>query len=199
MRGIFPCPFQVEQDRFEFTNRPFNNRGGADGTAWRLPVAAYCLLFLAVQIMFSCANIELQPKDPELIALGNFADQATIHLFEMNPNTYEQYQSLIEQDFAPNILSQLKARGACCKSTAEVRKTLEEMQKSNQRVLIRIQSTTFPSKATKIGLVPIEVKGSYVKSINNISKASNFDVLYLIGNSVTTKRPIVASIEIKKF
>ena len=159
------------------------------------------LTYLALAIMgiSGCANITIQPKDPELLALGNFADQATLHLFEANPLTYEQYQEALEQDIAPNILSQLRAKGSIAKSKEQAKQISQTMENTHQRCLIKIESTTFPQKATAQGLIPIEVQGTFVKTSNDVSKLSKFDVLYLVGNIPKTKKPIIASIQIKKF
>ncbi len=154
---------------------------------------------LALTVLSGCANIRIQPKDPELIALGNFADQVTLHLFEMNPSTYEQYQGMLDKDLDPALLTQLRSKGSCAKSKEQVKQAVQTMTKTNSRALIHIESTTFPSTATPQGLVPIEVQGTSVKTEKDISRASKFDVIYMIGTNVKTKQPLVASFEIKKF
>ncbi len=158
------------------------------------------VLFLpGLLIMSGCANIRLQPKDPELIAMGKFADQVTIHLLEMSPATYEGYQTSLAKDLAPDVLVKLKTSGVCAKSEAEAAEKAKSIEQNNKRCVIQIESTSFPSRTTAGGLVPIEVTGSCVKSENYTSKGSKFDVLYLVGTNVKTKQPIVASVEIKQF
>ncbi len=173
--------------------RPFDN------SSPKRTASALAYLALTVIALSACAKITIQPKDPELIALGNFADLATMHLFEMNPATYEQYQGALEKDIAPNILAQLRAKGTCAKSKDQVKQIAKSMEKNNQRCLIKVEETTFPEKATAQGLIPIEVQGICVKTTSDTSKASKFDVLYLIGDNPKTKQPMVASVEIKKF
>jgi len=178
--------------------RPIFTRQSDNNTSDKISSLVFCLTLIAIAIS-GCANITLQPKDPELIALRNFADQATTHLFEQNPLTYEKYQNMLDRDIAPNLLVQLKAKGTCAKSKDEIKSTVKSLDKTNNRRLILVQSITFPSKTTPQNLVPIEVQGTCVKTTNDISTASKFDVLYLIGTNVKTKQPIIASLEIKKF
>jgi len=160
-----------------------------------------CLILPGMLIMSGCSDIRLKPtaKDPELLALGKFAEQVTVHLLAMNPNTYQEYQADLVNDLAPDALAQLMTHGVCAKSASEAAKTAKTIEQTNQRCLIQIQSTSFPSRATTRGLVPVEVTGNCVKSQGYTSKGSKFDVFYLIGTNVKTKRPIVASVEIKQF
>jgi hypothetical protein len=150
-------------------------------------------------LLVGCSNITIKPKDPELIALENFARKVTTELFELNPSTYSEFQKSLEKDIAPDVLSQLNKKGLYANSKTQIQKNIQLMDVSHKRCLIRIDSTFFPSKATAQGLIPIEVQGSAVKTLNDMSKASKFDVLYLVGTRTGTKEPIIASIEIKKF
>ena len=157
------------------------------------------LIVPGLVIMSGCSDIRIQPKDPELITLGKFAERVTEHLLDMNPATYQEYQASLVDDLAPSALAQLMAHGQCAKSTSEAAQTAKTIEQNSRRCIIQIESTSFPGKATSKGLVPIEVKGNCIKSQNYTSKVSKFDVLYFVGTNVKTKRPIVASIEIKQF
>ena len=137
-------------------------------------------------------------KTPELIALENFANKATAHILEVNPYNYEEYQKLLVKEIAPNLLSQLKKQGICASSNDQIQQNIKVMNLQHKRCLVRIDSTSFPSKATTQGLIPIEVQGTCVKTLNDISKASRFDLLYLVGTHVGTKEPMIASVQIKK-
>jgi hypothetical protein len=163
----------------------------------------YKFLFLSLALTLiaasGCANITLKPKDPELIAFESFANKVTAHIFEVNPDTYNEYQKLLSREIAPNVLSQLNKAGIYASSKDQIQQNIKAMNLQHKRYLIRIDSTNFPSKATAQGLIPIEVQGTCVKTLNDTSKASRFDVLYLVGTSKETKEPMVASIEIKRF
>jgi len=156
------------------------------------------LVLLGLLAMSGCSDIRLKPKDPELLTLGKFAEQVTKHLLDMNPSTYQSYQASLVEELSPDALTQLQANGHCAKSVSDAIKVAKNADKNGQRCIIQIESTSFPAQATSHGLVPIEVKGSSIKSENYISKGSSFDVLYFIGTNVKTKRPIVASVEIKQ-
>ncbi len=157
-------------------------------------------LALTSLALTSCSNIILKPKDPELINLETFAKSVTTHLFELNPATYPDFQKSLEKEIAPNVLSQLKKQGICANSKEQIQQNIKAMDVSRKRCLIRIESTGFPSQATAQGLIPIEVQGTCVKSLNDLSTASKFDVLYLVGRQLGTKsfHPMIASVEIKK-
>jgi len=157
------------------------------------------LVLLLLVTMSGCSDIRLKPKDPELVNLGKFAEQVTKHLLDMNPTTYQKYQAALIDEVSPDALNLLKTNGHCAKSDAEAVKTASLAEKSGQRCIVQIESTSFPGKATSNGLVPIEVKGNCIKSENYISKGSQFDVLYLVGTNIKTKHPIIASVEIKQF
>jgi hypothetical protein len=156
------------------------------------------LVLLGLIAMSGCSDIRLKPKDPQLLSLGKFAEQVTKHLLDRNPSTYENYQAALVEELSPDTLTQLQANGRCAKSASDALKVAREADKNGQRCIIQIESTSFPAQTTSTGLVPIEVKGSSIKSENYISRGSSFDVLYFIGTNVKTKRPIVASIEIKQ-
>jgi hypothetical protein len=154
---------------------------------------------LTLLTLAGCSNINLKTKDPELIALQHFTKRVTAHLFELNPSSYAEFQKSLDKEIDPNVLSQLKKQGLCANSKDQIQKNIQLMDKTHKRCLIRIDSTSFPSRATAQGLIPIEVEGICVKSLNDLSKASKFDVLYLVGRRVGTKEPMIASVEIKKF
>ncbi len=161
--------------------------------------AWFVSLTLTSVILNSCSNITLQPKDKELVDLENFAKKVTIELFELNPSTYSEHQKSLEKEIAPDALAKLKAKGIYADSKDKMRQNIKAMNINHKRCLISIHSADFPSQATSQGLVPIEVKGTCVRSINDISKASEFNVLYLVGTRAGSKDPIMASVEIKIF
>jgi len=160
------------------------------------------LMFSAILCLITilgCAKITIKPRDPELIALEAFANKVTSHIFEVNPYTYEEYQKSLEKEVTPDVLSLLKKHGITPMSQEQLSNNVKDMTIHHKRCLVRIDSTDFPSKATAQGLIPIEVKGTCVKTFNDVSKATRFEVIYLIGDRPKTKDPIVASLEIKKF
>jgi hypothetical protein len=168
-------------------------------TAFAHPHKNLLISMILVSLTNACANITIKPKDAELIALENFANKVTAHIFEVNPYTYEEYQNAISKEVSPAVFSLLKKNSITPLSQDQIKQNIGAMTAHHKRCLIRIDSTSFSGKATSKGLIPIEVQGTCVKTLNDISKASKFDVLYLVGTHVGTKEPIIASIEIKKF
>lgn len=154
---------------------------------------------LASLLLSACANITIKSKDPELLSFENFANQVTTHLLEINPNTYSSNQKALTKEVAPDVYSLLHKKGMCAGSKEQIQENLKSMNANNTRCLVRIESTDFPSKATSQGLIPIDVRGTCIKTVKEASKASKFDILYYVGNKTGTKEPMVASIEFKKF
>lgn len=156
-------------------------------------------IFLFPLFVSGCAHISLQPKDPQLIALEQFARDVSVHLMSADPKTYEQCQHALAREIVPGVLKQLKERGACAKSQAEIKSRVQAMTKANQACMVKIESADFPSKVTEAGLVPVEVKGSVITIVGNQKeKPTKFDLLFLIGtNKKDPKKLVVASIQIK--
>jgi hypothetical protein len=163
-------------------------------------VSLLTVSFLFVFFSSACAHIELQPgkKDTQLLSLEQFARDATVHLMSTDPKTYEHFQLELIEEITPGVLSQLKARGACAKSPAEIKARVQALSKTNTTCVVRIEGADFPAKATQNGLVPIEVHGMVLTKIGSKpEKPAKFDLVYLVGTNKSTQKPIIASIQIK--
>lgn len=154
---------------------------------------------LPVLLLSGCAHISIQPKDPQLLSLEQFARDVTVHLKTIDPKNYEQYQHKLGEEITPGVLKQLKQRGQCAKTPAEIKAKLQAMNKSNQASLVKVETAEFPGKATDTGLVPVEVKGSVI-TIGGDGKErppEKFDVLYLVGTNKANHKFVIASIQFK--
>jgi hypothetical protein len=154
---------------------------------------------LSVFLVSGCAHISIQPKDPQLLSLEQFARDVTVHLKSLDPKNYEQYQHKLGEEITPGVLKQLKQRGECAKSPADIKAKLQAMNKANQASLVKVETADFPGKATEAGLVPVEVKGSVI-TIGGDGKEKppvKFDLLYLVGTNKTNHKFVIASIQFK--
>ena len=150
-------------------------------------------------LVSGCAHITIQPKDPQLVSIEQFARDVTTHLMSVDPKNYEQYQHSLTSEVAPGVLKQLKQRGACAKSPAEIKARVTAMNKANQAALVKIETADFPGKATDAGLVPVEVKGIVVTiNAGKEVRPTKFDLLYLVGTDKNTHKLMIASITPKK-
>jgi hypothetical protein len=148
---------------------------------------------LSVCLLSACAHIEVQPKDPQLKSMEEFARTVTLHLMDTNSKTYESYQSKLVNEVAPGVLNQLKARGLCAKSQAEA---AEHALKMSADSLVRIEAADFPAKATQSGLVPVEVRGRVLVPVRvKGAKPSQFHIVYLVGTNKITHQLIIASVQ----
>ncbi|PWU00491.1 MAG: hypothetical protein C5B53_03965 [Candidatus Melainabacteria bacterium] len=155
---------------------------------------------LSVVLVSGCAHISIQPKDPQLLSLEQFARDVTVHLKSVDPKNYEQYQHKLGEEITPGVLRQLRQRGDCAKSPAEIKAKVQAMNKANQAALVKIDTAEFPAKATETGLVPVEIKGSVI-TIGADGKErppAKFDLLYLVGTNKVNHKFVIASIQIKQ-
>jgi len=155
---------------------------------------------LPVLLLSGCAHISIQPKDPQLLSLEQFARDVTVHLKSVDPKNYEEYQHLLGQEISPGVLKQLKQHGACAKTPAEIKAKVQAMNKANQAALVKIETAEFPAKATDTGLVPVEVKGSVITigADGKEKPPAKFDLLYLVGTNKANHKFVIASIQVKQ-
>jgi hypothetical protein len=150
-------------------------------------------------LISGCAHITIQPKDPQLISIEQFARDVTVHLMSVDPKNYEQYQHLLTVEITPGALRQLKQTGHCAKSPSEIKARVQAMNKANQASLVKIEAADFPGKATEAGLVPVEVKGTIV-TISGDGKEkppARFDLLYLVGTNKATHKYLIANVQVR--
>jgi hypothetical protein len=154
---------------------------------------------LSVLLVSGCAHISIQPKDPQLLSLEQFARDVTVHLKSLDPKSYEQYQHKLGEEISPGVLKKLKENGKCAKTPAEIKAKVQAMNKANEASLVKVETADFPGKADEHGLVPVEVKGSVI-TIGGDGKEKppvKFDVLYLVGTNKINHKFVIASIQFK--
>jgi hypothetical protein len=152
----------------------------------------------SVAFLSSCAHIEVQPKDPQLKTMEDFVRIVSVHILEVDPSTYAEYQNMLTTEVAPGVLSQMKKRHLAAQSAAEVKSRVDQLTKSNESTKVQIETAEFPSRATETNLVPIEVKGEVVKTSGDTKgQPSKFDIIYLVGINKSTQLPIIASLQMK--
>jgi hypothetical protein len=175
---------------------------GAKSSRYSQSLPSSALIFivsiLSVFLSAACAHIELQPKDPQLLALEQFARGVALHLMNTDPKTYEGYQHTLTQEITPGVLNKLKERGTCPKSEADIKANLATMTNAKRGCLVEIESSSFPERATSAGFVPVEVKGKVTNQVGDSQeKPSAFDLILLIGTNKNTQKPVVTSIQFK--
>jgi len=159
----------------------------------------YALIFISGMMLTSCAHIELQPKDQELLKLQSFAKSVAKHIYDNDPNTYMDSQDALREEVTPQILRQLQECSLSPKSGPEAKKKLQSMRENDGEGGLKIEWADFAGKATSSGLVPVEVKGVR----GNATHAEKFDVILYVGYKPKTEgaksqEPIIGEIEFKK-
>jgi hypothetical protein len=159
----------------------------------------YALIYLSGIMLTSCAHIELQPKDQELVKLQDFARSVAKHIYDNDPHTYMNSQDALRKEVTPQILRQLQDRSLSPKSGPEAKQKLELMRESDGEGGVKIEWADFAGKATSSGLVPVEVKGVR----GNATHAEKFDIVLYVGYKpklpgAKSQEPLIGEIEFKK-
>jgi hypothetical protein len=160
------------------------NRNAPALKALILPGTA--LTVIGCILLTACAHIDVKPKDPQLVAMQEFAEKVAGQLYDRNPSTYVQSQQQLSNEIAPTTLKELKAHGLCAKSAADATAKSKTLKPEGE---FKIENSSF-LKATDNGLIPVEVKGT-------AADKTKFDVVLLIGLNKTSKLPLVVSVTAK--
>ncbi len=162
--------------------------------------AAAVRLALAVllsQTLAACTHIKLSPRGGGGSGLGgSFASAVTRHLFDGNYKSYEASQKALSLEIAPGVLAQLKARGICAKSAADIKARARDLSRRKQTTAVEIGSAV-QSDTDSHGFIPVEVQGTVTTQTGKGKTTSHFDTVYLLGMNVKTKKMVVASIQFK--
>jgi hypothetical protein len=153
----------------------------------------YGPIFMGCFILTSCAHIELQPKDPQLEKIENFAEVVVRHIYDTDPTAYLKNQAALKSEVVPSVLTELQAKSLLAKTPAEAKEKLKTFSQPGEVGGFRIENKDFSGKATEQGLVPVEVKGV----TGNVSKPEKFDVILFIGLKPKVQTPIVGAIQFK--
>jgi hypothetical protein len=157
--------------------------------AWK----KYGPIFLGCLILTSCAHIEIQPKDPQLEKIENFAEQFVRHVYDTDPTAYMKNQTALKTEAVPSVLTELQAKSLLAKTPAEAQAKLKTFSQPGELGGFRIENKDFSGKATPQGLVAVEVKGV----TGNVAKPEKFDVIIYIGLKPKDQTPIVGAIQFK--
>jgi hypothetical protein len=157
--------------------------------AWKM----YGLTCLSSLILTSCAHIEIQPKDEQLVKLEDFAKIVARHIYDNDPKAYLDNQKALKNEVTPSVLSELESKSLYSKNPAETQAKVKAFKQEGPSGGFQINSADFSGKATQEGLVPVEVKGV----TGSLTKPEKFDVILLIGVKPKANTPIVGEIHFK--
>lgn len=152
-----------------------------------------CSVALVLLAAGGCTQIKVRPKNTDLT---NFGRAVTNHFMDANPKTYEASQKALANEIAPSVLNQLKANGQVAKSPVEAKTRVAGWKKQKLSSSVQIKSAD-EGDTDSNGLVSVEVKGELHQSSSKGPAVMPFDVVYKVGVSAATKKPIVASIQFK--
>jgi hypothetical protein len=153
----------------------------------------YGLIYLSSLILTSCAHIEVQPKDEQLVKLENFARVVTKHIYDNDPSSYLSNQNSLKSEVTPPVHSELASKSLCAKTPAEAQAKLKALKQSGSESGFKIESADFSGKTTEQGLVPVEVKGV----TGSLTKPEKFDIVLFIGFKPKSNTPVIGEINIK--
>jgi len=157
--------------------------------AWK----KYGSIILGCFILTSCAHIEIQPKDPQLQKIENFAEQVTRHIYDNDASAYVANQAAIKTEVTPPVLAELQSKGLVAKTAAEMQAKLKTFKQPGELGGMTIDRKDFSGKATPEGLIPVEVKGA----TGPVAKPEKFDIIIFVGMRPKDKTLIVGKIEFK--
>jgi hypothetical protein len=157
--------------------------------AWK----KYGSMILGCFILTSCAHIEIQPKDPQLEKIQNFAEQVVRHIYDTDAKAYMANQAAIKNEVTPSVLADLEAKDLVAKTPAAAKEKLKTLGQPGELGGFRIENKDFSGKATEQGLVPVEVKGV----TGAVSKEEKFDIIVFIGMKPKENTPIVGKVIFK--